>query len=296
MFPSMAMIGVLAAKKAYNAFTRVPISGVALVTGGAGGIGFILCQELIRRGAKAVVVVDLDQKVVDEAVARLSLFATDARVTVQVKGYACNVSDADQVKRMAEKVRADVGDVDILVNNAGIVSGKTLLQLTEDQIRRTFAVNTLAHFWTIRSFLPQMKKRNRGMIVTISSAGGIVGTNGLADYSASKFAVYGMDEALRLELRGTQVHTLCVTPYFINTGLFDGVKTKIPFLLPILEPNYVARRIADAMEARQYYLEIPSILQLAWLTKVLPTRLRDRILDTLGVTSSMSEFKGRSKL
>ena len=84
----------------------------------------------------------------------------------------------------------------------------------------------LAHFWTLRAFLPGMVKRNRGVVVTISSAGGIVGTNGLADYSASKFAVYGMDEALRLDLRkaGSKVHTLCVTPFYINTGLFDGVK------------------------------------------------------------------------
>jgi len=95
--------------------------------------------------------------------------------------------------------------------------------------------------------------------VTISSAGGIVGTNGLADYSASKFAVYGMDEALRLDLRkaNSKVHTLCVTPFYINTGLFDGVKTKVPFLLPILEVETVSEEIVDAIEARKHYLEIP---------------------------------------
>lgn len=144
-----------------------------------------------------------------------------------------------------------------------------------------------------------MVKRNRGVVVTISSAGGIVGTNGLADYSASKFAVYGMDEALRLDLRksNSKVHTLCVTPFYINTGLFDGVKTKIPLLLPILEAEAVAKEIVDAIESRKHYLEIPKVLALAWITKsVLPTSIRDKLLDLLGVTSSMDDFKGRSKL
>jgi all-trans-retinol dehydrogenase (NAD+) len=172
------------------------------------------------------------------------------------------------------KIESDVGAVDMLINNAGIVSGKPFLELTEEQIRRTFAVNTLAHFWTLRAFLPGMVKRNKGVVVTISSAGGIVGTNGLADYSASKFAVYGMDESLRLDLRKqkSKVHTLCVTPFYINTGLFDGVKTKIPLLLPILEAVPVAKAIVDAIEAREHYLEIPKVLGLAWITKsLLPT-------------------------
>ena len=74
------------------------------------------------------------------------------------------------------------------------------------------------------------------------------------------------------------------------------MQTKVPLLLPILEAVSVARAIVDAIEARQHYLEIPSILTLAWLTKVLPTQLRDSVLDMLGITSSMDDFRGRSKL
>lgn len=218
--------GGLLARKLYQTVSRVPLTDASvLITGSAGGLGFLLCKEMIRRGAKAVVVVDLDSRVVDDAVTKLQVFATDLRRTgVLVKGYQCNVSDADAVRKMADRVQHDVGDISVLINNAGIVSGKPFLQLTEDQIRRTFAVNTLAHFWTARAFLPGMIKRNSGMVVTISSAGGMVGTNGLADYSASKFAVYGFDESLRLDLRkqGSAVHTLCVCPFYINTGLFDG--------------------------------------------------------------------------
>ena len=298
MLPSVAAVaGVWAARRALSMLSRESVRGcVAVVTGGAGGLGLLLCEELVRRGARAVAVLDLEQGAADSAAERLLLVASEARETTSARGYACNVGDAAAVKAVASKVEAELGPVDLLVNNAGIVSGKPFLQLSEEQIRRTFAVNTLAHFWTLRAFLPGMVKRDKGVVVTISSAGGMVGTNGLADYSASKFAVYGMDESLRLDLRkmGSKVHTLCVTPFYINTGLFDGVKTKVPLLLPLLEPRPVATAIVDAIEARQHYLEIPSTLGLTWVTKMLPTRLRDSLLDLLGVTSSMDDFRGRT--
>jgi NAD(P)-dependent dehydrogenase (short-subunit alcohol dehydrogenase family) len=148
----LSLAGAYAARRAYQAWKRVPVKDdVALVTGSAGGLGFQLCVELIARGVSGVVVLDLDQAAVDAAVERLQLEATERRQTCTVRGYACNVADAAAVKAMAAKVEGDVGAVDILINNAGIVSGKPFLQLTEEQIRRTFAVNTLAHFWMLVS-------------------------------------------------------------------------------------------------------------------------------------------------
>ena len=300
MLTSAALLagGAYAAKKAADYARRVPVAGTALVTGSAGGLGLELCRALLRAGAEGLVVVDLRADAVEAAVEALRLQAVEARRHVRVHGYACNVADAEAVRRLAERVEREVGPVEVLVNNAGIVSGKPFLELSEEQIRRTLEVNTLAHFWTLRAFLPQMVARNHGAVITISSAGGIVGTSGLTDYSASKFAVYGLDEALRLDLRrrGSKVHTLCVTPFYIDTGLFEGVRTSVPLLLPILQARPVADAIVEALVARRHYLEVPRILSLAWLTKVLPTGMRDHILDALGVTSSMDDFKGRSKL
>lgn len=113
--------GALLARKMYNSLTRygsscglsladsllarVPLTGQrVLVTGSAGGLGFQLCKELLRRGVQAVVVVDLDQKQIDTAVTSLVAFATDLRRPgVVVQGYACNVSDSEAVKRMAQR-------------------------------------------------------------------------------------------------------------------------------------------------------------------------------------------------
>ncbi len=94
-----SVLGAYAMRRAYFALSHVPVIGyVAVVTGAAGGLGFQLSLELIRRGVAAVVVLDLDQNMVDAAVEKLQLSASEARISVTVRGYACNVSDSAAVK------------------------------------------------------------------------------------------------------------------------------------------------------------------------------------------------------
>jgi all-trans-retinol dehydrogenase (NAD+) len=126
--------------------------------------------------------------------------------------------------------------VDILINNAGIVSGKKILDITERDLKKTFDVNAISHVFTVKEFLPEMLKQDKGHIVSIVSVAGIIGVPGLSDYCGSKFAAFGIDESLRLELKNlkSNVTTTCVCPYFINTGMFEGVKTDFP-LLPMLD-------------------------------------------------------------
>ena len=130
----------------------------------------------------------------------------------------------------ADEVRSAAGEVDVLVNNAGIVSGRPLLELSDERIERTFAVNTLALFWTSKAFLPAMTARGSGHIVTVASAAGLIGTARETDYAASKFAAVGFNEALRLELRRSApgVKTTLVCPYYIDTGMFDGRQDAVP--------------------------------------------------------------------
>ena len=94
-------------------------------------------------------------------------------------------------------------------------------------IERTIAVNTTSHLYTIREFMPDMIKNKRGHIVTIASMAGLAGIPGLSDYCASKFGAFAIDESIRLELKKSgdykNVKTTCICPYYINTGMFDGV-------------------------------------------------------------------------
>ena len=177
-----------------------------------------------------------------------------------------------------------------------MVSGKGLLEISEDAIQRTFDVNTLALFWTTRAFLPGMIARDRGHVVTIASAAGIVGTSRLVDYCASKHAAVGFNESLRLELRRQRSHvrTTVVCPFYISTGMFAGVKTRFPLLLPIMDPEYVVTRIVRAVQRNRARVVLPRLIYATFLARLLPVPLFDSAMEFLGVNKSMDEFTGRA--
>lgn len=120
--------------------------------------------------------------------------------------------------------------VTLLFNNAGVVSGRALLDTPDHLIERSFSVNTLSHFWTVKAFLPTMLEKDHGHIISIASMAGYVGIPKLIDYCSSKFAAVGFDEALRLELEmlgADGVHTTVICPYFIQaTGMFEDVNSR----------------------------------------------------------------------
>jgi len=212
------------------------------------------------------------------------------------KAYVGDVSDNLKVYELAKSTKKDFGRVDMLINNAGIVSGKSLLQTPDENIRKVMDINTTAHFWTIKAFLPDMIERNHGHIVTISSLAGTQGIPGLGDYCASKFGAFGLDECIRKELVSigkTGVKTTCVCPYYINTGMFEGI-TPIPFF-PILEPDYVVEKIIHAMKRDQAVLMLPRLAYLTPIARgILPTSWFDWFGQLLNIDKSMTTFRGRS--
>jgi NAD(P)-dependent dehydrogenase (short-subunit alcohol dehydrogenase family) len=259
-----------------------------LVTGAASGLGRLVAERMAAAGAR-LILWDLNEPALAAVAAALA-------PTGGVLGtYACNVADRAAVRRAAEAVLARHGHVDVLVNNAGIVSGKPLLEIADEDIERTFAVNTLALFWTTRAFLPSMIARGQGHVVTIASAGGLVGTARLTDYCASKFAAVGFDESLRLELArlGAPIRTTVVCPFYVSTGMFAGVKTRFPRLLPILEPGYVADRIVDAIRRDRRRVVLPRFVYSIFPTRILPVPAFDALMRFFGIARSMDEFTGR---
>ena len=260
-----------------------------LITGAASGIGRLMALKMAARGAR-IVAWDIDADRLDGVLEELrNAGARDPRAC------RCDVSDRAAVNATARRVVAETGAVDILVNNAGVVSGSRFLDLTEEQVRRTFAVNTLSLYWVTQAFLPAMVERNQGHVVTIASASGLIGVNRLSDYAASKWAAIGFDESLRFELRemAPGVRTTVVCPFYIDTGMFTGVKTRWRRLLPILKEEVAARRIVAAVERGRRRLSMPWIVNLVPPMRALPVGLFDAIADQLGVNRSMDEFVGR---
>jgi all-trans-retinol dehydrogenase (NAD+) len=259
-----------------------------LVTGGGSGIGRLMALGAAGRGAR-VVIWDLDAAAGERVRDRIRSLGGVAH------SFAVNVADRDQVRSAAAETLRAVDRVDVLVNNAGVVTGRSLLEASEEQIERTFDVNVLALYWVTRAFLPGMVARRRGTVVTIASAAGLLGVARQTDYSASKHAAVGFDESLRAELRSarTGVRTLVVCPYYIDTGMFAGVRTRFPLLLPILDPKRVAVRILDAVERGRSRLLMPPLVRLLPVFRILPVRVFDAVADVLGVNQSMSGFTGR---
>jgi all-trans-retinol dehydrogenase (NAD+) len=258
-----------------------------VITGAASGLGLLMARKIAARGA---VVALWDVNGDGLAAARRELEAAGRTVETDV----VNLTSREAIDAAAAAVLAR-GPVDILINNAGVVTGKTLLEATPAEIERTFDVNVLALFWTTRAFLPGMLARDRGHVVTIASAAGLVGTAKMTDYCASKHAAVGFDESLRLELRRqkSRVVTTVVCPFYISTGMFAGVQTRFPAILPILDPERVTDRIVEAIARDRRRLILPPVVRTTWLGRLLPTGAFDSIMEFLGINRSMDEFTGR---
>jgi len=270
------------------------VSGkTVLITGAASGLGRGLCFKFAAAGKCKIVAWDINEEALVSLKKDLDSGFDNG---TSVHTFKVDLCSREQIYEVAKKVKKDVGDVDILVNNAGIVSGKPFLQCEDSQIERTMGVNVMAHFWTCKAFLQSMWDQNSGHIVTVASNAGTLGVNKLADYCASKFAAIGFDESLRIELKQagkTGVKTSMIAPFYIKTGMFDGVKSRI---LPLLEPDDVVEAIFDAILYDEPTVFLPFFVRFLPLFRaLLPTHWFDAVNNFIGVNRTMDDFTGRLK-
>jgi len=263
-----------------------------LITGAGSGLGRLMSQRFAQLGC-TLVLVDVNQSANEETASMLREYG------VSTHAYTCDLSKREDVYRVMNKVKEEVGDIDILINNAGIVTGYKILQCPDELMQKTMDVNVTAHFWTVKSVLPSMLSRNHGHIVSIASGAGLFGVSGVVDYCASKFGAVGFDEALRSEIASlgkTGVHTTVICPYFIQTGMFAGIVTRFPSMLPFMEPEYVVGRILDGVLCNQPIVLIPRVLYIFLaLRNLLPVKALTVANDFFGLNKSMEDFKGRRK-
>ncbi len=270
-----------------------------LITGGASGIGRIMGRICLEKGASNLIVWDINQANIDKTEAELSdVKPAEAGVSKgQIHSYIVNVSDPQAIKSAYEKVKSEVGEVDILVNCAGIVRGNnTFDKQTVQDIDLTMDINANAPMYVALSVLPDMLRRDRGHICNIASAAGMLGVPKLSVYCASKWAVIGWTESMRVELKQARSHVrvTSVAPYFINTGMFGGVNSKV---FPILDPEKTAAKIIRAVEVGKSFRGIPFAYHFIRIWQgLLPNFLFDFIFGKVfGVYSVMDHFTGRRK-
>ncbi|KAK3087140.1 hypothetical protein FSP39_002222 [Pinctada imbricata] len=264
---------------------------IVLVTGAGSGIGQRISMEFAKLGA-ILVLWDIDEEKNKKTMELIRGHSEG----VKCYPYRCDVGNREEVYQTAKRVKGDVGDVGILVNNAGVVSGKKLIHTPDHLIQHTINVNLMAHFWTVKCFLPTMLRKNHGHIVNISSSTGLVGLNKLTDYSTSKFGVVGFTEVLTYEIffsGNSGVHTTLVCPSFVKTGLFPGCKMRFPWLIPPLEIQPTVERIMQGILTNQHVVCIPRLIYFfVFLKSILPVEAFHEVIRFSGAATFMDNFKG----
>jgi NAD(P)-dependent dehydrogenase (short-subunit alcohol dehydrogenase family) len=194
---------------------------VAVVTGGASGIGRSLCLALARRDAAAVVVADVDAPGAAEVAAEIEAGGHQALAVTSDVGHA---AQAEALIRRAEDA---FGRVDLLFSNAGIVvSGG--LEVADEAWSRTWAINVQSHVWLTRAVLPGMLARGEGYLVYTASAAGLLTELGSASYSVTKHAVVALAEWLSITYGDQGIRVSCLCPQLVDTNLGATSRRLVP--------------------------------------------------------------------
>lgn len=273
-----------------------PVHGArVLITGAARGMGELYARRAVAAGAKAIALWDIDA----DAAARLASELAASGATV--RAYGVDVSSLRAIRRGMAKVRRDMGAPNVLVNNAGVVRGAPFWEHDPDRdIEGTMRVNTLAAMWLTREVLPDMiaDASRPQRILNIASAAGTLANPNMSVYAASKWAMIGWSESVRLELaKAGHLHIAVTTfcPSYISTGMFAGARG--PLLTPVMTPAKATRAAWHGMLRGTPVVMRPWTVKLAAaLRGVLPTRAWDAVAGRVfRVYSSMDEFTGRTQ-
>jgi 3-oxoacyl-[acyl-carrier protein] reductase len=216
-----------------------------IITGSTRGIGLATAAEFLKNGDRTVVFCR-HRSHARQAAKRLASFGPPE----DILALAGDVRRADDVKTIVRQCLRRFGSVDVLVNNAGVASYGPAEGTSERQWDDILDTNLKGTFLFMRQVLPVMKKQGRGTIVNISSAMGVEGVGYFSAYSASKFGVVGLTQAVAEETAGSGLRLYAVLPWAVNTTLLSGSDFQMD-PSGMLAPEYVARRIFQAARGRR---------------------------------------------
>jgi NAD(P)-dependent dehydrogenase (short-subunit alcohol dehydrogenase family) len=250
------------------------LAGVsAAVTGGAQGIGRAIVHHLVRAGAR-VAVGDVDARGAEACAAAAGRDAA---------GFALDVTDPAAFAAFLDAAAGRHGELSVLVNNAGVDWIGPFHEEPDAVTRREIEVNVYGVVLGTKLALERMLPRRDGHIVNIASGAGRIPLPGTATYAATKHAIVGLTESLRLEYQGRGIDFSVVQPVQVRTAMLDGQAH--PRGLPVVTPDDVAAAVVDAIRRRRFEVWVPrSQAPMARLGAVLPRAARDRVLRALGIT------------
>lgn len=223
---------------------------VVAVTGGARGIGLAIATALHELGA-TVAIGDIDEAGATESSQRLG-FALSRRL---------DVTDRQSFTEFLDAVASDLGPLDIVVNNAGVIGVGTAVDESDNVTRRMLDVNIFGVILGTKLAAQRMLPRRRGHIINIASLGGVLPSEGIATYCATKHAVLGYTDTVRLENRGSGVHFSAIMPTLTNTEMVDGIGHAK--LFKNVDPADVAQAVVGVIDKPKARVEVPRSMGIA---------------------------------
>ena len=260
---------------------------VIVITGGANGLGKCLAESYAMKGGTVAV---LDEEAVDE----------DDGID-GVRYFQCDITDSSAVKSSWGAIKKELGTPTVLINSAGVVHGKLMSELSDGEVSKSFAVNTVAQYRLNRLFLDSVTNQpNGGTIVTVSSVLGKLGAARLSEYTATKAALTAYHHSLTAELRETHpnVKTILVSPGQLSTEMFSGLEQGPVqrFFGPIVEVSDLAMKIISVTsEGSGGVIAEPAYARWIGVMEVLPVGVQKVVRDLTGVDAAMRSFKGKGE-
>lgn len=257
---------------------------VAVVTGGASGIGRALCRRFAREGARGVVVADINAQ------------GTRA-VADEIGGLAVptDVSKEPEIQALVARAIESFGRIDLFCSNAGIaIQGG--VDVADAEWRRIIDINFMAHLWAARAVLPAMLERGEGYLLTTASAAGLLTQIGSAPYAVTKHMAVALAEWISVTYGDLGIKVSCLCPQGVKTGMLSEASGPAFLLIGAIEPDVVADAVIEGLRDERFLiLPHPEVKEYVarkasdpdrWLRGM--RRLQARIAEALGMLSSSS--------
>jgi NADP-dependent 3-hydroxy acid dehydrogenase YdfG len=251
---------------------------VVAITGGARGIGKATAIALSRKGAK-LAIGDLDLDLAQQ---------TANQIGGETLALELDVTSRSSFEGFLDQVEERLGSLDVLVNNAGIMPVGPFVEESDETARKMIEINVHGVLYGMKLALPRMQRRNSGHIINLASQAGKGGFPGGATYCGTKHFVVGASEAVRQELRDTEIEISCVMPALVNTELTAG----LPLSRGVkkVEPEDVADAIVDALEFPKFDVWVPRVSAgIFKVMSVLPRPAREALGRALNADKVLAE-------